>query len=185
MLAVPVLPLELRLDGQGFARHGDGVGRAAHQDLQVRRRERLGEIIPRAGAQRFEARIDARVAGDHEDDGVRVRLQAGAQQAQAGDLGHIEVEEHDVEPVALQRLARLVATATQADLIPLVLQDAGAALSQRAVVVHDQHADGGLQLGRELAQPQRRPDTTGTAVRGSRGGGIGWGRTHRVCYLRH
>src|SRR5207247_3710749 len=68
MLAVPVLPLELRLDGQGFARHGDGVGRATYQDLQVRRRERLGEIIPRAGAQRFEARIDARVAGDHEDE---------------------------------------------------------------------------------------------------------------------
>src|SRR5438445_804352 len=129
-----VLPLELRLDGQGFARHGDGVGRATYQDLQVRRRERLGEIIPRAGAQRVETRIDAGVAGDHEDDGVRVRLQAGAQQAQAGDLGHIEVEEHDVELVALQRLARLVATATQAELIPLVLTDAGGTRSHSPFV---------------------------------------------------
>ena len=79
-LAVAVLACECFLLRLRFPRNHDGVCRAADQDLQVRRRKRFREVVPRAGTQRLETRFDARVTRDHDGDGARMRVEADAQQ---------------------------------------------------------------------------------------------------------
>ena len=48
LVAVAVLLLQLEPELAGLARDHDGVGGAADQDLEVRGRERLGEVVPGA-----------------------------------------------------------------------------------------------------------------------------------------
>ncbi len=60
-----------------LARHHHRVRRSADQDLEVRRREGLGQVVPRAGPERLDAARDARVAGHDDDDRVLVGAQRG------------------------------------------------------------------------------------------------------------
>ncbi len=53
--------------GGGGALRPRRVRRAADEHLEVRRRERLRQVVPRAGPQRLEARRDRRIAR-HDDD---------------------------------------------------------------------------------------------------------------------
>src|SRR2546427_12420682 len=81
-----------------------------------------------------------------------MRIQAELEQPHPGDFGQVEIEEDDVEFVALEEVARFLAPAARRDLIILVLQDAGAAFAQRPVIVDDEYADLRTQLGGELGQ---------------------------------
>ena len=134
----------------------------------MRARERLGQIVPRSGSQRLDTRVDAGIAGDHDDDRVRVRVEAAAQQPHARDLRHAQIQEHDVEAVPLEGVAGFVAAAAHAHLKAFELQHAGAALSQRALVVDDQHADTGLHLGSELGEPDDLARGSGPSLTGAR-----------------
>jgi len=81
-----------------------GVGCSSHRDEQMLRRERLGHVIPATLAQRLDARLDAGVAGHHDDDRVRVRGQGRTQQGKTVDLGHVQVHERDVEGSVLEQV---------------------------------------------------------------------------------
>ena len=177
-LAVPVGLLELGPDRLRLPGHDHGMGCTPQQDLQVGRRKRLGQIVPGARAQHFEARVDARVPGDHDDYRFRVCFEAQAQQPQSRDLGHVEVQEDDIEPVPLKGLARLLPAAAHSHLVAFVLQHAGAALPQGALVVHDEHADAGLELRRELRETHDLPRRGGSAVSGLRGPVVRDGGAH-------
>ena len=73
-IAVTVLARELRLLLLRFERDAYGVDRAADENLEMCRRERLGEIVPRAQPQRLDARCDARVSRHHDDERLGARL---------------------------------------------------------------------------------------------------------------
>ena len=147
-----------------------GVGGPPDEHLQVRRRERLGEVVPGAGAQRLDAAGDARVAGHHDDDGVTMVVQGRPEEVHAADLRHVQVHQHDVELAALHRLQRLFAAADDGDVEAVHLEHAGARLAQGALVVHHQDPDARLDVGR---------DREGIAV------GLIWARWGRGCGTRH
>src|SRR5213594_987473 len=81
-----------------------------------------------------------------------MRVQAVLEQPHPRDLGQIEIEQDDVELIALEEVARFFAPAARRDLVVLVLQDAGAAFAQRPVVVDDEDPNAGSQLRSELGQ---------------------------------
>src|SRR5262245_27048614 len=79
-----------------------------------------------------------------------MRIETGAQQLHARHLAHVQVEQDDIEWVALQDVLCLLAATAEADLIALVLQHAGATLAQRALVVYDEDANGCFDFRCEL-----------------------------------
>ena len=130
LVAVAVLLQQLDAEVLGLARHHDGVRGAADQHLEVGGGERLRQVVPGAGAQRLDAAGDARIAGHHDDDGVLVRAQRGLEDLEPRDLGHVQVDEDDVELAPLDRLERLLAPPDERDVVAVHLQHAGAALAQ-------------------------------------------------------
>ena len=147
LVAVAVLLLQLETELAGFARDHDGVRRAADQDLQVRGRERLGQVVPGPDPQRLDAARDARIAGHHHDDGILALGEDALEDVETAHLRHVQVDQHDVELPPPHRLQRLLAAADRRDVVPVGLQHRGAALAQRALVVDDEDADAGLHLG--------------------------------------
>src|SRR5882762_10496248 len=143
---------ELRLLLLGFDRDAHGVDRPPDENLEMRRREWLGEIVPGAQPQRFDARCDARVSRHHDDDRLGARLHRDAQQLVSGNVAHVEVEQHDVEAAMPQQLQGLLSTTSDADAVAVDLQQVGATLPQRPVVIDDEEPDAGLDRGRERRQ---------------------------------
>ena len=139
-----MLARELRLLLLGLDGHTDGVDRPADENLEMRRREWLGEIVPGAQPQRFDARRDTRVSRHHDDDRLGAGLHRNAQQLVSGYVAHVEVEQHDVEAAMAQELECLVSTTRDADVIAVELQQVGATFPQRAIVIDDQEPDFGL-----------------------------------------
>ena len=127
--------------------HHDRVGSPSDEDLEVGRRKGLGEIIPGAGPKRLDARADARVPGHHHDDHVGIGFERGAQQIEAGDLRHVQIDQHDVELALLEKLARFFTPSRQGHREPVHLKDAGATLPKGAFVINQQDPDPGLDLG--------------------------------------
>src|SRR5258705_6140772 len=118
----------------------------------MRARKRGRQVVPCAGAERFETRFHARIAGNHDDDRVRIRLETGAQQAHPRHVRHVEIEEDDVELGALEEIAGFVPAGAHRHLISLVAQHGRATLPERALVVYDEDLDGRLQLRAERWQ---------------------------------
>ncbi len=69
-----------------FTTHHEGVRRAPDQHLQVSTGEGLGEIVPGALPQRLDARVDARIAGHHDEESGGVRADRRPQQREAVHL---------------------------------------------------------------------------------------------------
>ena len=146
LVAVPDLLHQLHPEILRFARHHHRVGRAPDQHLQMGGRERLGQVVPGAGPERLDAAGDAGVSRHDHDDRVLVGLQRGLQDLEPGDLGHVQVDEDDIELAAPDRLQRLLAPADQRHIVAIHLQHAGAALPQRALVVDDEHPNAGFDF---------------------------------------
>jgi hypothetical protein len=108
--------------------------------------ERLGQIVPGAGPERLDAAGHAGIAGHHHHDRVLERAQGRLENLQAGNLGHVEVHEDDVELAPLDRLERLFAAADEGDVVAIHLEDAGATLPQCALIVHHEHPDARLDF---------------------------------------
>ena len=147
LVAVAVLLHELEAEVAGFPRHHHRVRRPPDQHLEVGGGKRLGQVIPGPGPQRLDAAGDAGVASHHDDDGIPVVLQRRPQDVHARGLGHVQVDEDDVELAALDRVDRLLAAADQGHVVAVHLEHAGAALAQGALVVHYKDADARLDLG--------------------------------------
>src|SRR5882762_4856711 len=88
--------------------HSDGMRGPSQQDLQVSGGEWLGEVVPGPGLQGLETRRHRRVAGHDDDEGLWVCLEACLEQLDSGYLGHVQIEQHDVEAHAFQRVEGLV-----------------------------------------------------------------------------
>jgi len=114
---------------------------AADEQLQVRRRERLRQIVPRALAQHVHVGCDGRLAGGHDDERVGIRQQRGAHQRQPVDLRHAQVDQRDVERTSPKERLRLVAARDRGDVVAFLAQRGGAGLAQRVVLLGDDHAD--------------------------------------------
>jgi len=72
-----------------LARHQDDVRRAADQNVEVRGREWLGEIVPGPGTKRLDARRDTRIPGDDDDDHFLVGFQGASHDLHAADRRHV------------------------------------------------------------------------------------------------
>jgi len=112
-----------------FARDHDGVCRPAHQNLELGTGERFGEIVPRTGAQRLDARLDARLAGDDDGDRVGVGRERRAEQLHPRDLAHVQIDQDDVERPAPQQLLGFLAPPAYRGVVAIDGQRAGAALA--------------------------------------------------------
>ncbi len=128
-----------------LARHLHRVRRTSDQHLELRPGERLGQIVPGPGAERFERGLDTRLPGDHDDDRLGVRGERGREQLHPRDVAHVEIDEHDVERVPLEGLERLVPATARLHAVAFDLERTGAALAQRALVVDHENADAGLR----------------------------------------
>src|SRR5437879_125350 len=156
------------------ARHRDGVRGAPDQDLELAACERLGEIVPRAGAQRFDRGLHRRLPGDDDDDRLGVGRKRGGEQLHPGHLAHVEIHQDHVEGTALERLERLLAAPDRLDPIAFHLERAGAALPHRALVVHDQDAQARLRGG--INGEEVREVTSGYTAPAVRAIETGWDR---------
>ena len=163
-LAVAVFASKLRLDGVRLPPHEDAMRGTAEQDLQVRAGEGLGEIVPGSRAQGLETRVQGGIAGHHDDNRVRMRLEAHPQQTHPGYVPHVQIEEHNVEPVALEHVARFIPATRQADLIAFVPKHRRAAFPQRPLVVHNEYVNAGLELRRERQEAHHVPWWSGRAL---------------------
>ena len=146
LVAVAVLLHQLHPEVLRLARHHHRVGGPADEHLQMGGRERLGEIVPGAGTERLDAAGDARIAGHDHDDRIAIMLQRGPQDIHSRRLRHVQVDQDDVELPAPDRLERLLAPADQRHVVPVHLEDAGAALPERTFVIHHQHSDAGFDF---------------------------------------
>ena len=69
--------------------------------------ERLGDVIVGALLHRLDRRGDGGVGRDHDDLGIGIQLPALLQDLDAVDLLHLEVRQHDVELLLVQKLQRV------------------------------------------------------------------------------
>src|SRR5438552_2440923 len=75
LVGATALGAAARLEVARLARHYDGVRRAPQQDLEMRRGEGLGEVVPRPRLERLDVRGDRRMAGHDDHDGFRMVLE--------------------------------------------------------------------------------------------------------------
>jgi hypothetical protein len=120
----------------------------ADEDLQVSGGERLWQVIPGACPERLDAAGHAGVPRHHHDDGVLVGLERRLQDLDSRDLGHVEIHEDYVELAAPDGLERLFPPPDQSHVVAIHLEHAGAALPQRALVVHHEHSNAGFDFTR-------------------------------------
>jgi hypothetical protein len=143
--------------------HHDRVGSAADQHLEMGGAERLGEVVPGPGPERFDARGDAGIPGHHDHDGVAVLVERGPQQLETRDLRHVQIDQDDVELPPADHVPGLLAAPGQGHREPVHLQHAGTALPKGTLVVHQQNLDAGLDLRRD---GERIPSASGVRKRG-------------------
>ena len=121
----------------------------------------------------------------HDDhDRFRMRLERGPQQLHPLHLGHVQVEQHDVEAGPLERLERLVAATAHPHVVTLVLEHAGAAFPQGALVVHDEDLDARLGGGGERERVGYAEWLGGAVGAGAGRIGRGSGGAHRSRFHR-
>ena len=142
LLAVAGVPLQPFALGLGLARDEHRMRRAAHEDLELRGRKRLRQILPGAETQRLEARVDARLAGHDDRERRGVRGERGGEQFAARHLAHVPVDQHDVERASGEQILRLAPLAADRHIVAVVSEHAGAALAQRVFVIDDQQTNG-------------------------------------------
>ena len=141
--------------GARLPRHQHRVRGASDQDLQLRAREGLRQVIPGPLLERFEARGDRGVPGHDDDDDAGLGGEREAQQLAPRHLPHVPVHQGDVKGAAPDRVARFVPPPAHRDAVALGLEHAEAAFAQRALVIDHQNANarsrGGID-GRENGQ---------------------------------
>ncbi len=121
----------------------------AHAGAELWAREGLGQIVGRAGV---EARARAALVGlrrEHEDrEGDRRRIGAeGSQHVQAVELGHDEIEDHEVGRLPAHHLEGLASVRGFGEDVAVVLKRPRREAAHDRVVVHDQDARPGSDRG--------------------------------------
>ena len=101
-----------------------GIERALHGAQQLRERQRLLDEIEGAEARRLDRGLDRAVPGHHHHRAaVGGRGRPFAQQRDAVDIGHPDVEQHQVRDLARARGARLRRVGGDVHLVALLGED--------------------------------------------------------------
>ena len=143
----PLALAELVLQLPVAVPQGLALGRLGHRaghDLDVV--EGLGEVVVGAALDRLERRLHGGVAGHHDDLDLRPAVLHRVEELEPGELGHLDVEEGDVEVLGGQLLGGRDGRVEPHHVVPLLLEQGLQGPQQGRLVVHDQHADG-LQFG--------------------------------------
>ena len=80
--------------------------RLLDQVADLRGRERLGQVVPGAAADRLDGGLDRRVGRDHDDDEVGVLGEQLGDQVEAALLTEAQIQEHEIEGRARHRIQR-------------------------------------------------------------------------------
>src|SRR5437879_1004979 len=111
----------------------------ARQERDLFEGERLFDVVVGAQLDRLDRRFDGPVAGHHDDQQARVGLHRALERLDAVEIGHPDVEEHQVRGgISLDELEGFLAALRHGNLVALVLQDARERVEDRRLVVHDQ-----------------------------------------------
>ena len=166
LVAVAVLLHQLDAEILGFTRHHHRVRRAPDEHLEMGRGEGLREVVPGAGAQCLDAAGDAGIAGHHHHDRVLLRSQRRLQDLQSGDLGHVQVDQDDIELAPFDGLDGFLATPDDGHVVPVHLEHTGATFPQGPFVIHHENPDARLDLCRDRQRIARRLRSRSTALVG-------------------
>src|SRR5215204_2952084 len=107
-------------------------------------RERFRQVVPGARPEGLNAAGDAWISRHDHDDGVLIRLQRRLEDLEPRHLGHIQIDQDDVELSPADSFQSLLTPADQRHIVPIHLKDAGTALPQGALIVYDEYPDAGL-----------------------------------------
>ena len=114
--------------------------RAGGGHQQLGRADRLLEVVEGAELDGLDRRLDRGVAGDDEDLGVGRDVPGRAEQLDAVHLGHLDVEQEQVEVLLAEQVEALARGGRGRDLVALVGQDAADALADHLFVIHGEHS---------------------------------------------
>ena len=121
----------------GVAAGPPDAGRAPGEELVER--ERLRQVVVRAGVQAGDPISDLRPRRQHEDrDGAAARAHPPTD-AEAVDARHHPVQHDEVRFVGHDRLESVAAVGHRLDIVTLQLEGEGEGLPDRAIVFGNQH----------------------------------------------
>ena len=112
---------------------------ALEHDLELRRPERLQEVVGGSGPQGLDRAVDARLPRDHDAVALGVRFPRQAQDLDAVPVRKVHVDEQDLRPEVLDGPRRLGRRAHGARLPPEIANREIEALAGRHVVFDDQN----------------------------------------------
>jgi hypothetical protein len=78
-----------------------------------------------------------------------IGLDGRVQEFESGNLRHEEVDKHEVERTSAHQVEGFLPPPGERDVVSLAPQDGGAAFPEGALVIDDQDADRGLDVGGE------------------------------------
>ena len=139
-------------------------GLAAQQRLHARdhllHREGLDDVVVGPGLQPADALVDLVARGEHADGHLVAALAQAAQDLEAVEVGHVQVEQHDGGANPRGRLQRGAATRGGHDAEALELEAGGDGAADGGVVVDEQHYGPGwavIHAGRPRSRGRRCP----------------------------
>ena len=105
--------------------------------LELGSRVRLRQILPGAHLHCFDTGFDAWIARHQNDEGIGSGRHNGFEHVDPGHGSHVDVDEHDVEPLAPNHFDRFFAAGCDLYYEAFAAENAGAALAKRPVVMDD------------------------------------------------
>jgi hypothetical protein len=111
-----------------------------HLQPQFVHAERLGEVVHRPEAHRFNRGVGGRERRHHERDDIAVQLLGGAQHFNATQVRHPDVREEQIDRLAAKTLEGLASVLGDHHVIAVTPQHDAQHLSHRRLVVNDQNA---------------------------------------------
>jgi hypothetical protein len=105
--------------------------------LEPREIERLAQIIGRAQLDRLDGRFDRRVAGHQDGLAMRIDLANGPEHVEAAQIGHPQVDHHEVGAPRPQQADRLASGRTDDRVEPGPLREAADHVEDALFVVDD------------------------------------------------
>ena len=102
--------------------------------------ERLGDVVKRAVLHRLDRAVDRRERGDDDDRQVRIGDADRAQRVDAADPGQHDVEDDEVDLLAVEKRQRFLAARRADDVEAFAAQDGIEHVAQNFFVVNDQNS---------------------------------------------
>ena len=143
-----------------------GLERAAgretlEHDLELRRPQRLEQIVGHPGAQGLDRAVERRLAGDHDAVALGIRLAGGPKDLEAVAVGQVQVHDQHLGIELLHGAARLARRADGLRRRAEVAERALQAPADRDVVLDDEHSH--AHGFNSSARPRSKSRTRGAA----------------------